>query len=110
MPTVSPIHDPVAQQDEDRRGGEGGEHDRNDRSAARPCRGYEHGPDAPLSLCSRTTCDSTLLMYAADMHLSGLLGRQMLSSSNEGVGKLDDVIVRLRGGEYPSCGSGRRTL
>jgi CBS domain-containing protein len=40
-------------------------------------------------------------MYAADMHLSGLLGRQLLSSSNEGVGKLDDVIVRLRGGEYP---------
>jgi CBS domain-containing protein/sporulation protein YlmC with PRC-barrel domain len=35
------------------------------------------------------------------VHLSGLLGRQLLSTSGEGVGKVDDVIVRLSGGEYP---------
>ena len=35
------------------------------------------------------------------MHLSRLLGRQLLSPSGEGVGKVDDVIVRLRGGDYP---------
>ncbi len=35
------------------------------------------------------------------MHLSGLLGRQLLSPTGEGVGKVDDVIVRLRGGDYP---------
>jgi CBS domain-containing protein len=35
------------------------------------------------------------------VHLSGLLGRQLLSPSGEGVGKVDDVIVRLSGGEYP---------
>jgi CBS domain-containing protein len=40
-------------------------------------------------------------MYAAHVHLSGLLGRQLLSPSEEGVGKVDDVIVRLRGGDYP---------
>ncbi len=35
------------------------------------------------------------------MHLSALLGSQLLSPSGEGVAKVDDVIVRLRGGEYP---------
>ncbi|MHB8451993.1 MAG: magnesium transporter MgtE N-terminal domain-containing protein [Mycobacteriales bacterium] len=35
------------------------------------------------------------------MHLSALLGRRLLSPSGEGVGKVDDVIVRLRGGDYP---------
>ena len=35
------------------------------------------------------------------MHLSGLLGRQLLSPTGEGVGKVDDVIVRLRGDDYP---------
>ncbi|MHB8245737.1 MAG: magnesium transporter MgtE N-terminal domain-containing protein [Acidimicrobiales bacterium] len=35
------------------------------------------------------------------MHLSGLLGRHLLSPSGEIVGKVDDVIVRLRGGDYP---------
>ncbi len=35
------------------------------------------------------------------MHLSVLLGRQLLSPTSEGVGKVDDVIVRLRGGDYP---------
>ena len=35
------------------------------------------------------------------VHLSGLLGHQLLSPSGEGVGKVDDVIVRLRGGDYP---------
>ncbi len=40
-------------------------------------------------------------MYAANMHLSGLLGHQLLSPTGEGVGKVDDVIVRLRGGDYP---------
>ncbi len=35
------------------------------------------------------------------MHLAGLLDCQLLSPSGEGVGKVDDVIVRLRGGDYP---------
>ncbi len=35
------------------------------------------------------------------MHLSALLGRQLLSPSKEPVGKIDDVVVRLRGGDYP---------
>ena len=35
--------------------------------------------------------------YAVLVHLSGLLGRQLLSPTGEGVGKVDDVIVRLRG-------------
>jgi len=35
------------------------------------------------------------------VHLSGLLGRQLLSPTGEGVGKVDDVIVRLRGDDYP---------
>ncbi len=35
------------------------------------------------------------------MHLSALLSHQLLSPSGESVGKLDDVIVRLRGGDYP---------
>ncbi|MGH9076429.1 MAG: magnesium transporter MgtE N-terminal domain-containing protein [Acidimicrobiales bacterium] len=35
------------------------------------------------------------------MHLSGLLSGQLLSPSGEGVGKVDDVIVRLRGRDYP---------
>jgi CBS domain-containing protein len=35
------------------------------------------------------------------MHLSGLLGRPTLSPNGENVGKVDDVIVRLRGGDYP---------
>jgi CBS domain-containing protein len=37
----------------------------------------------------------------AGVHLSGLLGRQLLSPTGEAVGKVDDVIVRLRGGDYP---------
>ena len=35
------------------------------------------------------------------MHLSELLRLQLLSPTGEGVGKLDDVIVRLRGADYP---------
>lgn len=35
------------------------------------------------------------------MHLSGLLGHHLLSPSGEGVGKVDDVIVRLGGTDYP---------
>jgi hypothetical protein len=35
------------------------------------------------------------------VHLSALLGRPLLSPSGEAVGKVDDVIVRLRGGDYP---------
>ena len=35
------------------------------------------------------------------MHLSALLGRPTLSPNGENVGKVDDVIVRLRGGDYP---------
>jgi CBS domain-containing protein len=35
------------------------------------------------------------------VYLSVLLGRQLLSPSGEGVGKVDDLIVRLSGGEYP---------
>ncbi len=35
------------------------------------------------------------------MHLAGLLGCPLLSSSGEDVGKVDDLIVRLRGGDYP---------
>jgi hypothetical protein len=40
-------------------------------------------------------------VYVLGVHLSGLLGHQLLSPSGEGVGKVDDVIVRLHGGEYP---------
>lgn len=36
-----------------------------------------------------------------DVHLSALLGRQLDSPSGEAVGKVDDVIVRLRAGDYP---------
>jgi CBS domain-containing protein len=39
--------------------------------------------------------------YAVLVHLSGLLGRQLLSPTGEGVGKVDDVIVSLRGDDYP---------
>ena len=35
------------------------------------------------------------------MHLSAMLGSQLVSPSGETVGKIDDVIVRLRGGDYP---------
>ncbi len=35
------------------------------------------------------------------MHLSELLGRQLLSQTGESIGRLDDLIVRLRGGDYP---------
>jgi CBS domain-containing protein len=35
------------------------------------------------------------------VHLSALIGHQLLSPSGEGVGKVDDIIVRLRGGDYP---------
>jgi CBS domain-containing protein len=35
------------------------------------------------------------------MHLAGLLGSHLVSSTGEQVGKVDDVIVRLRGGDYP---------
>lgn len=35
------------------------------------------------------------------MHLSGLLGRQLLSPTGEAVGKVDDVIVSLGGADYP---------
>jgi hypothetical protein len=41
------------------------------------------------------------VVYVRGVHLSGLLGHQLLSPSGEGVGKVDDVIVRLHGGEYP---------
>jgi CBS domain-containing protein len=39
--------------------------------------------------------------YAVLVQLSGLLGRQLLSPTGEGVGKVDDIIVRLSGGDYP---------
>ncbi len=35
------------------------------------------------------------------MHLSRILGSRLLSPSGETVGKVDDLIVRLRGGDYP---------
>ena len=35
------------------------------------------------------------------MHLSALLGSELASPGGEAVGKVDDVIVRLRGGDYP---------
>ncbi len=35
------------------------------------------------------------------VHLSALLGAQLVSPSGEGVGKVDDVIARLREGDYP---------
>ena len=35
------------------------------------------------------------------MQLSALLRCQVLSPDNEPVGKVDDVIVRLRGGDLP---------
>ena len=35
------------------------------------------------------------------MHLSRLLGKPVLARGGEPVGRVDDVIVRLRGGEYP---------
>jgi CBS domain-containing protein/sporulation protein YlmC with PRC-barrel domain len=35
------------------------------------------------------------------MHLSALLGLPILSLNGESVGKVEDVIVRLRGGDYP---------
>lgn len=35
------------------------------------------------------------------MHLSALLKSELLSPTGEDVGKVDDLIVRLRGGDYP---------
>src|ERR1700722_1896793 len=35
------------------------------------------------------------------MHFSAMLGSHLVSPSGETVGKIDDVIVRLRGGDYP---------
>ena len=35
------------------------------------------------------------------VHLSRVLGSRVLSPSGETVGKVDDLIVRLRGGDYP---------
>ncbi len=35
------------------------------------------------------------------MHLSRILGSRVLSPSDETVGRVDDLIVRLRGGDYP---------
>ena len=39
--------------------------------------------------------------YSAVVHLSALLGRPLFSPTNESVGKVDDVIVGLRGEDYP---------
>jgi CBS domain-containing protein len=39
--------------------------------------------------------------YSAVVHLSALLGRPLFSPTNESVGKVDDVIVGLRGDDYP---------
>src|SRR3984957_18697191 len=39
--------------------------------------------------------------YSAVVHLSALLGRPLFSPTNESVGKVDDVIVGLRGADYP---------
>ena len=36
------------------------------------------------------------------VHLSQLLGSQILSPSGESIGRVDNVIVRLRGGDYPA--------
>ena len=38
---------------------------------------------------------------AAVLHLSGLLRSPLIARSGETVGRVDDVIVRLRGAEYP---------
>ena len=35
------------------------------------------------------------------LHLSKLLGQPLVAGSGEAVGRIDDVIVRTRGGEYP---------
>lgn len=35
------------------------------------------------------------------MHLSSLLGLPLVPPSGESIGKVDDMIVRLRGGDYP---------
>lgn len=35
------------------------------------------------------------------MHLSELLGKQLLSQTGESIGRLDDLIVRLREADYP---------
>lgn len=50
---------------------------------------------------STTRGGSTQVVYSADMHLSALLGLPILSLNGESVGKVQDVIVRLRGGDYP---------
>jgi CBS domain-containing protein len=39
--------------------------------------------------------------YDSHLHLSSLLGSQILAAGAESIGKVDDVIVRLRGGDYP---------
>lgn len=39
--------------------------------------------------------------YDPYLHLSTLLGSQILAAGSESIGRLDDVIVRLNGGDYP---------
>jgi CBS domain-containing protein len=39
--------------------------------------------------------------YDPGLHLSSLLGSPILAAGAESIGKVDDVIVRLRGGDYP---------
>ncbi len=40
-------------------------------------------------------------LVRTEMHLSALLDRQVVSPTGEGVGKVDDLIVRLRDRDYP---------
>lgn len=39
--------------------------------------------------------------YGSAVHLSAILKRPLLSQTGEVVGRVEDVIVRLRGGDYP---------
>ncbi len=44
---------------------------------------------------------SDVARSSLEVHLAGLLGSTLVSPSGEELGKLDDLIVRLRGGDYP---------
>ena len=67
--------------------------------ASRPVDGRHRPAGSPKRHRGSGGIDAT--RYAVPVHLSGLLGRQLLSPTGEGVGKVDDVIVRLRGDDYP---------
>ena len=68
------------------------------------------GNDTDIDNADRANVDSVMAprlngldatRYSADVHLSGLLGRPLFSPTDESVGKVDDIIVRLRGEDYP---------